>query len=251
MMDWRDQGLLLSTRRHGESSAIIEVLTSAHGRHAGIVRGGASSKMGPVLQPGAQLDLEWRARLSEHLGTYRVEPLRSRAGVLMSDRRRLAAFNAVAALLLAFTPEREPDTPLYDLTLGLADALADDNPDWAAHYAAWELGLLGAIGFQLDLGSCAATGATQELVWVSPKSGRAVSRQGGEGWEDRLLPLPAFLKGAEPTPEDVHQSLRLTGHFLTHWVLPAHGKPHLPEARGRFLALLGGGLGGDGVVSLV
>lgn len=239
-MDWRDQGLLLSVRRHGESAAIITALTATHGLHSGLVRGGASSKMTAILQPGAEVDLEWRARLADHLGTFRVEPLRSRAGLLMADRARLAGFNSVAALLLAFLPEREPNADLYTLTHDLIDAVATepDRTQWTAHYAAWELGLLNILGFRLDLGACAATGSTEDLVWVSPKSGRAVSRQGGAEWQDRLLTLPAFLKGGSPTDSDVGHALTLTGHFLTNWVLPAVDRQYLPDARARLVALL-------------
>ena len=241
-MEWCDEGLLLSSRRHGESSVIIEVLTAGHGRHAGLVQGGASRRLAPVLQPGAQLDLTWRARLDDHLGTYRVEPLQTRASALMAERPRLAAFNAMSALILALVPDRAPDPVLYDLTMGLTGTLADREStatDQAAHYAAWELGLLATLGFRLDLSECAATGSGEDLIWVSPKSGRAVSRRGAAGWEDRLLALPPFLKGGVPTQKDAEAALRLTGHFLTHWVLPATNLTHLPEARARLIDLVG------------
>ncbi|MBY8976373.1 DNA repair protein RecO [Rhodobacteraceae bacterium NNCM2] len=240
MITWRDQGLLLSVRRHGETSAIIDVLTEGQGRYSGLVRGGASAKMTPVLQPGAQLSLEWQARLADHLGAFKVEPVRSRAGTLMGSRARLAAFNSMAALLLAFVPEREPDRALYEMSVDLADALATGDAEWSAHYVVWELGLLGALGFQLDLAECAATGSMQELIWVSPKSGRAVSRDGGAGWEDRLLPLPGFLRGVSAGAGEVPDGLRLTGYFLTNWALPPTGLQRLPEARARLTALLQG-----------
>ncbi|MEM0922803.1 MAG: DNA repair protein RecO [Pseudomonadota bacterium] len=236
-MDWRDRGLLLSTRRFGESAAIIEVLTESHGRHAGLVRGGAGTRMAPVLQPGAELDLEWRARLDDHLGIYRVEPLASRAALLMADRRRLAGFNAMASLLLALLPERAPHPGLYETTSGLADALTR-APDWPDVYAIWERDLLTLLGYGLDLTACAATGVSSDLIWVSPKSGRAVSRQGGQGWEDRLLPLPALFGGADRVPNETATALRLTGHFFKHWVLPAIDLPALPEARQRLEKLL-------------
>ncbi|MEL6477397.1 MAG: DNA repair protein RecO [Pseudomonadota bacterium] len=236
-MEWRDRGLLLSTRRFGESAAIIEVLTLAHGRHAGLVRGGASSRMAPVLQPGAELDLAWRARLDDHLGVYRVEPVRSRAALLMADRRRLACFNAMVSLVLACMPEREPQGELYLATSALADRLASAE-DWETAYALWENALLTILGFGLDLTACAATGDTEDLIWVSPKSGRAVSRQGGIGWEHRLLPLPQLLGGSDPRPDEAGDALRLTGHFLTHWVLPAIELDALPEARQRLERVL-------------
>jgi DNA repair protein RecO (recombination protein O) len=238
-MDWRDEGLLLSVRRHGESSAIIEVLTAGHGRHAGLVHGGGGRKLSAVLQPGTQLSLAWRARLEDHLGTYRVEPVQGRAAGIMACPARLAALNALAALCLATLPEREPLGQLYDATVGLADSLAGAAPDWPARYARWELTLLAELGFGLDLARCAATGTRDQLIYVSPRTGRAVSRQAGGPWADRLLPLPAFLAGGAPaTMGAVREALRLTGHFLEAWVRPALGAEALPEARGRLLERL-------------
>ncbi len=157
-MEWRDQGILLWVRRHGETSVIIEVLTPERGRHAGLVRGGAGKTQGPVLQPGAQLSLEWNARLADHLGAFRVDLIRARAAAIMADRRTLAALNAVSALLVRLLPEREPNPEVYAATLGLVDALVGADPRWPARYAAWELTLLEALGFGLDLASCASTG---------------------------------------------------------------------------------------------
>lgn len=238
MIVWEDQGLLLNVRRHGETSAIIDVLTENHGMHAGLVRGGASAKMTPVLQPGAQLMLSWQARIAEHLGTYSVEPIKSRTGALMTDRGRLAALNSISSLLLAFVPERAPDKALYEMTVTLADTLIADGDDWRSHYVIWELGLLAALGFRLDLDTCAATGATQDLIWVSPKSGRAVSRRGGEGWEDRLLTLPPLLRGLPSSHSDITTGLHLTGYFLTNWALAQTSLRSLPEARERLILLL-------------
>jgi len=235
-MDWQDEGLLLSVRRHGETSAIIEVLTADHGRHAGLVHGGGGRKLAAVLQPGAQLDLAWRARLEDHLGTYRVEPVRSRAAGIMADPVRLAALNALAAMTLTTLPEREPIGALYAKTVALADALADGAPDWPGRYASWELALLTALGFGLDLERCAATGTRDELIYVSPRTGRAVSRQAGGPWADKLLPLPGFLaRPGQITMGAVREALRLTGHFLEQWVLPALGQEALPEARARLI----------------
>ncbi|MEM8792813.1 MAG: DNA repair protein RecO [Pseudomonadota bacterium] len=237
-MTWRDEGILLAVRRHGESAAIIDVLTAEHGRHGGLVRGGASSKMVPILQPGAQLSVEWQARLEDHIGTYRVEPVMSRAAALIADRKRLAAFNAVSALIIAFMPEREADPVLYGLTLNLMDALAERADDWPPTYIAWELGLLNTLGFRLDLSRCTDSGATEDLVYVSPKTGRAVSRSSGRGWEDRLLPLPRFLRGGDLADGDLGRGLRLTGYFLENWALPPIGTKTLPEARRRLVELL-------------
>lgn len=238
-MDWRDEGLLLSVRRHGETGAVIEVLTAGHGRHAGLVRGGGGVKLSAVLQPGAQLAVEWRARIEDHLGTYRVEPIRSRAAAVMADRARLAGLNALAAMVLSLVPEREADPALYASTVAMADALAATDPAWPAEYARWELALLGALGFGLDLERCAATGTRAELSFVSPRTGRAVCRSAGAAWADRLLPLPGFLIGrGQPTIGAVREALRLTGYFLETAALPALGQDALPEARGRLLAVL-------------
>jgi DNA repair protein RecO (recombination protein O) len=254
-MEWRDEGTLLGVRRHGESSVIIEVLTSRQGRHAGLVRGGAGKTLGPVLQPGAQLSLEWNARLADHLGTFRVDLIRGRAAAIMSDRRALAALNAVSALLVRLLPEREPNPAVYASTLVLVDALGDPTGDatgdasgdalgaaarhWPARYAAWELTLLDALGFGLDLGSCAATGAREDLAYVSPRSGRAVSRAADAPYAGRMLPLPQFLlDGSAPPISQGCAALRLTGHFLEHRVCPAFELAELPGARIRLLRLL-------------
>ena len=235
-MNWRDEGVLLTMRRHGESAAIIHVFTAAHGRHAGVVRGGASRKMAPLLQPGAQLSLEWRARLEEHIGGYRVEPVRSRAADLMADGRALAAMGAVAALLTTYLAEREPHPDLYAATIGLLDTLGRDE-SWPAAYIGWELALLSDLGFPLDLARCGATGATGDLRWVSPRTGRAVCASAGAAYADRLLPLPMFLGGASGE-DDITTGLRLTGHFLKSWVAPAFGGHEPPPARARLVERL-------------
>ena len=236
-MDWRDEGVLLTVRRHGETSAIIEVFTHAHGRHAGIVHGGASRRLAPLLQPGAQLDLAWRARLDEHLGTYAVEPLRSRSG-LMSDRRTLSALNAVCALLSFLLPEREAHVALYGTTIRLLDRIGGEG-GWELDYLRWELALLEEMGYGLDLTRCAVTGSREDLSYVSPKSGRAVARNAAGDWAGRLLPLPACLMGQGPAaPGDIADGLRLTGHFLEHRLAHDLGDRPLPEARRRLASLL-------------
>ncbi|WP_339638838.1 DNA repair protein RecO [uncultured Sulfitobacter sp.] len=233
-MEWRDQGILLSARRHGETSAIIEVFTPEQGRHAGIVRGGTSRKIAPSLQPGAQLDLAWRARLEDHIGAFTVEPLRSRAAVAMQDRLALAGLNAVTALLSFCLPEREPHPALYRRTEALLDMLGQGDV-WPLAYLKWELRLLEEMGYALDLEACAVTGVTEGLAYVSPKSGRAVSDKGAGEWADRLLPLPTVLRGGTGSDAEIAQGLVTTGHFLTaHLARDLGGKP-LPEARARFI----------------
>lgn len=236
-MEWRDQGALLSMRLHGEASAIIEVFTAAHGRHAGVVRGGASRKMAAMLQPGSQLDVTWRARLDDHIGSFTAEPLRSRAAIL-SDRLALAGLNAVCALLHVALPEREPHPLLWRMSMALLDDLANST-DWPPAYLRWEVLLLEELGFALDLGRCAVTGARDDLAFVSPKSGRAVSRMGAGDWADRLLPLPAVMLGqGTANLHEIAQGLAITGHFLNRCLEPVlNGRP-LPEARQRLLEML-------------
>ena len=236
-MEWRDQGILLSARRHGETSAIIEVFTPTQGRHAGVVRGGTSRKIAPSLQPGAQLDVAWRARLEDHIGAFTVEPLRGRAAVAMQNRLALAGLNAVTALLAFCLPEREPHPALYRRTEALLDML-DQAEVWPLAYLKWELRLLEEMGYALDLDSCAVTGATEGLVYVSPKTGRAVSEKGAGEWADRLLPLPPVLRGGNGSAAEIVEGLKVTGHFLTaHLARDLGGKP-LPEARARFIDAL-------------
>ncbi len=234
-MEWRDQGILLSSRRHGETSAIIEIFTPTQGRHAGIVRGGTSRKIAPILQPGAQLDVTWRARLEDHIGAFTVEPVRSRAAIAMGGRLALAGLNAVTGLLSFSLPERETHLPLYTRTEALLDLLGQDDI-WPLAYLRWELSLLGELGYGLDLSACAVTGATEGLVYVSPKSGRAVSREGAGEWADRLLPLPDVLLGlGDADDAEIVQGLKTTGYFLETHLAAALGVKPLPEARVRFL----------------
>lgn len=238
-MDWRDEGLLIATRRHGESAALAEIFTAAHGRHAGVVRGGGSRRMAPVLQPGGLFAVEWSARLEEHLGHFRLDPVSTPLGHVLGDRAALAALASLAALLSAALPERAPHPALYAETRTLTERLARD-PGWRADYARWELTLLAELGFGLDLGRCALTGTTQDLAFVSPRTGRAVARAAAGPWVDRLLPLPAFLTlpGAAATPRDLAAALALTGHFLETWLAPSLRRERLPEARARAVAAL-------------
>lgn len=237
-MEWRDTGALLSVRKHGEGSAIIEVFTAEHGRHAGLVRGGGSRKMAPLLQPGAQLSVEWKARLEDHLGAFTIDPIKSRAAQIMADRAALAAMGSISSLLTLSLPEREPHPRFYARTIDLLDALGE-TPDWPARYALWENALLADMGFGLDFSECAATGATQDLIYVSPRSGRAVSRDGGKDYADLMLPLPRFLRLDDPTedPAEVTSSLRTTGHFLETWLMPALSRK-TPSARARLISAL-------------
>lgn len=234
-MDWRDEGAVLSMRPHGESAAIIEVFTRGHGRHAGVVRGGASRRMAPHLQPGTQVAVAWSARLAEHLGAFTVEPVRSRAH-LLADRLALAGLTSVCALLSVTLPERDPHEALWRATGALLDRLG--RPGWQADYLRWEMLLLEELGFGLDLTACAVTGAREGLAYVSPKTGRAVSRAGAGNWAEKLFPLPEGMAAGPMTPAAVQQGLAITSHFLARDLAEEHyGRP-LPEARGRLLDLL-------------
>jgi DNA repair protein RecO (recombination protein O) len=241
-MDWQDEGIVIGLRLHGETSAIVEAFSAAHGRHSGVVRGGASRKKVAFLQPGAQVALSWRARIQDHLGAYTIEPIQSRA-TLMEDRAGLAALNAVCALLHLALPEREAHPGLYAETTALLDKVEANAAGWQADYPRWEIALLQELGFALDLSCCAVTGAREGLDFVSPRSGRAVSRAGAGDWASRLLPLPHFLreggnKGDALDAQDMASALRLTGHFLTMGLEPImNGKP-LPEARARLFEVL-------------
>jgi DNA repair protein RecO (recombination protein O) len=236
-MDWTDRGILLSTRRHGETSIIAEVLTSGHGRHLGLVRGGTGRRLRGMLQPGNTLAVAWRARLAEHLGTFAVDIERSRAAVLMEDRARLAGLGSVCALahLLA---EREAAGGLHDALELVLDAMTSGG-DWAALMARWELGLLAELGFGIDLTACAATGTPDDLAWVSPKTGRAVSRAAGAAYSNRLMPLPGFLAGTRGAADlvDVVDGFKLTGFFLEARVMAPRGLA-MPAARERMVRAL-------------
>ncbi|MCV6594438.1 MAG: DNA repair protein RecO [Silicimonas sp.] len=237
-MDWREEGILLSRRKYGETAAIIDVLTRDHGRHAGIVRAGASRKLAPVLEPGNQVDVAWRARLEDHLGSYNVELVTGRAAMLMGDRLTLAGLNAMTALLIFALPEREAHPNIYDGTLTVLEMMAT-SPHWPLAYLRWELALLEELGFGLDLTTCAATGATDNLAYVSPKSGRAVSEAGAGRWKTRLLPLtPAMVGAGTGDLEEITEGLRTTGHFLTTRLAPSFGNKPIPPARTRLIDLL-------------
>jgi len=232
-MEWTDEGIVLSARPHGEAAAVATLLAREHGRHAGLVMGGRSSRQRGHMEPGTVVAVRWRGRLADHLGTYTLEPLRGYAAGLLDDPPRLAALTAACALVEAALPEREPHPGLFDGLCALLDVL-DTAPAWAEAYVRWEVGLLAELGFGLALERCAVkgdlTGANDYLAYVSPRTGRAVSVSAAEPYRDRLLPLPGFLIGRGlGGSEEVAAGLRLTGHFLERHVLNAP----LPPARER------------------
>lgn len=238
MIEWRDEGVLLSVRKHGETSVIAQLFTREHGRHAGVIRGGAGRKMGPVLQAGTQLDATWKARLDEQLGTFSVEPVRSRAALVMNDPLALSGLTSVVGLLAHCLPEREAQAELYDTSTTLLDLICTTEA-WPLAYLRWEVALLSSLGFGLDLKFCAVSGTMENLEYVSPKTGRAVAAQHAGQWKTRLLPLPACMVGAgDASNSEIAEGLRTTGHFLEKWVAPSLGDRPLPVARQRFVERL-------------
>ena len=236
-MEWRDRGIVLAARRHGESGHLLDVLTAQHGRHGGWLR--SVKGLGGALEPGSDLDLVWRARLPEHLGHWTIQDSRVRAAVCLDDPRRLGALRAATAVSAAMLPEREPHFAIHSALSVLLDAVVAEL-DWPPLYVRFELGLLQDLGFGLDLSQCALTGASDRLGYVSPKSGRAVTREAGAEWHDKLLVLPAFLTGGDihaATDKDVRDGLALTGHFLERH---AHGpnRDRLVAARHQLLDLV-------------
>jgi DNA repair protein RecO (recombination protein O) len=238
-MQWTDDGLILGVRRQGETSVVLELFTRDHGRHLGLVRGGRSRRLRPTLQPGNTVRAAWRARLDDHLGAYTVEPIDTRAGRLME---RADALHGVGHLahLLRLLAERDPHEALYEAAEIVADHLHD--PETApALIVRLELEILSELGFGLDLSQCAATGGTEDLIYVSPKTGRAVGREAGAPYAEKLFALPPFLvargANASPTAGDVAAGFALTGHFLNARVWEPRGlKP--PDSRAAYLAML-------------
>jgi DNA repair protein RecO (recombination protein O) len=239
-MEWSDDGIILATRRHGESSVILEVMTRGRGRHMGLVRGGRSRKMQAALQPGNTVDLVWRARIDNHLGTFAVEPVTQRAADLMSAATGVYGIQALAALL-HLLPERDPHPQLHAGLTAILDHLG--TPAIAGPLMVhFELQVLAELGFGLDLGECAATGQRTDLIYVSPKSGRAVCSIAGAPYADRLLPLPAFLRardglevatpGSEVDPQSLADAFRMTGYFLDRHVYAPRGVPVSPARDG-------------------
>lgn len=237
-MEWSDEGIVLSRRAHGESSVVLELLTRSHGRHAGLVRGGRSRRLRPVLQLGNMVSATWRARLSEHLGTLTVELNRPYASLIMEDRSALLGLTSLCELA-RLLPERDPHPALYQAFLLILEHI-DNVHVWPGLVVRWEFELLSELGFRLDLAACAATGVTKNLNYVSPKSGRAVSDEAAAPYADRLLALPAFLTNrrcGDISERDIRDAFVLTGYFLEKHVLGPRDLA-LPEARQRLIDLL-------------
>lgn len=237
-MQWTDEGIVLSVRPLGETAAVVELFTRGHGRHLGLVHGGRSRRLRPLLQVGNHVDATWKGRLSEQLGHITVELRRGFAAESMDSDAALSALMTLTSLA-RLLPERDPHPNLYEITLFVLGFL-DDVTVWPALFVRWELALLDELGAGLDLSECAATGSNDQLIYVSPKSGRAVSASAGEPYRDRMLALPPFLsktRAGTVTVQDVRDGFALTGHFLETRVLLPRGET-LPEPRGRILANL-------------
>jgi DNA repair protein RecO (recombination protein O) len=240
-MQWTDEAIVLGVRRHGEGSAIVELMTREHGRHLGLVRGGSGVRLRPVLQPGNTVEATWRARLDEHLGTYAIEGLVLRAASVLTVPHAVYGVTHLAGLC-RLLPERDPHGIVYNDLEMMLERL-DDPLAVAGLVARFERDLLAELGFGLDLSSCAATGTIEDLTYVSPKSGRAVSRDAGAAWSDRLLRLPAFLReddmtgasGETPSAADIADAFVLMEFFLVRYVFDPRGA-QMPMERGHFLA---------------
>ena len=236
-MEWRDKGILLATRPFGETSLIIDVFTPDHGKSSGVVRGGQSKKLKPILQIGAQIDLTWKARLEEHLGSFQVELIRSRTANVMNDRLLLAGMLSSATLINRFFPLGQVYKEFYESSETLFDLLQFSDI-WTLGYFKWELEFLETLGFGLDLGKCAVTGSTEDLKFISPKSGRAVSQAAAGDWSSKLLPFPVAASGQVNSLEDILDGLKVLQFFLEKKVLVAFGMEQLPAARSRFISSL-------------
>lgn len=236
-MEWRDEGLITGIKKYGETSVILEAMTKAHGRHLGLVKGGRSKRMHALLQPGNQVDLTWRARLDEHLGSFAVEATSLRAARLLSNTSALHALNLITSLL-RLMPERDPHENLYQTASLIAGEL-DSSEHVPAMLVRFEMVILAELGFGLDLDRCAATGGRENLIYVSPKSGRAVSRDAGAPYHDKLLPLPAFLRNdpddAKPATCDIRNGFRLAEYFLMRDLFAPRGLA-MPAAHHAYVA---------------
>jgi DNA repair protein RecO (recombination protein O) len=240
-MQWTDDGIVLGVKRHGESSAIAELMTRDHGRHLGLVRGGFGSRLKPVLQAGNNVSATWRARLDEHLGHYTLEVTNMRTAAVFAAAHAVFGVNHLA-WLARLLPERDPHPELYGELEAMLDRL-DQAAQLAAMVARFEMHLLSELGFGLDLAACVSTGVTQDLIYVSPKSGRAVSRVAGEPWQEKLLRLPEFFRDSAAVPSDgeLADGYALTGYFLTRHVLEPRALV-FPDSRAHFIAAIGRGL---------
>ena len=236
-MEWRSVGILLATRKHGETSLIIDTFCPGYGRYLGVVKGGASRKFSPILQVGAQLDLTWSARLQDHLGSFKVELVRARTVNAMNDRILTAGLTTVSTILSRVLPERHAYDNFYRTTEDLLDLLSQPKV-WPLAYLHWELELLSVLGYGLDLSKCAVSGCTDNLRYVSPKTGRAISEQAAGVWASKLLHLPPIILKGSQNSGSIIDGLKLTGYFLTKKVFNELSVNSPVSERQRFVDLL-------------
>jgi DNA repair protein RecO (recombination protein O) len=241
-VEWQDEGIVLSVARHGEADALLEVMTRNHGRARGYIKGGMGRRNKANLQAGNRLSLTWRARLETNLGRFTVELLHSPLGLMMGDGARLSALAAATAVVASTMTEREAHDSVYDGLAAVIELMEHEDGEaafWASALARLELGILRELGYGLDLSECAATGEKTDLVFVSPKSGRAVSAAAGAPYKGKLLMLPGYLIDPDIAPTDVDaiDAMKLTGFFLDRnvWVVRGTGQP---AARERLFASL-------------
>jgi DNA repair protein RecO (recombination protein O) len=230
-MEWEDEAFVLGARSHGETGAIVELLTLERGRFAAHVAGASSRRIKPLLQAGSKVAVRYRARMADQLGSATVEAMGEGLSALFDDPLALAGLSSAAAVAAGALPEREAHPGAFNAFEALTHAFGL-TADWPAVYVRFEAGLLQELGFGLDLSKCAATGSSDDLIYVSPRTGRAVSREAGEPYKDRLLALPPFMLSSQQRlgPGDVAAGLALTGHFLEAFVFAALNRP-LPPAR--------------------
>ena len=236
MPEWTDGALIVGIKKFAERDAVLSFLTQNHGRHSGLVKGVFSKRHAGDFQIGNLVQISWKARLEEHLGTVKAELLTAYAVKVLDDPARLTALSCLCAMC-SLLPERENVPDFFEKTLEQIALLPFDG--WAARYALWETALLKALGFGLDLSACAVTGETEDLIYVSPRSGRAVSRHAGEPWRDKLLELPAFLRNGKDELDsgEIKKALKLTGFFLENHVLKTLDCT-IPAVRSRLISTL-------------
>lgn len=236
-MQWNDNAIVLSVRKFSEHGAVVTLLSRKHGLYTGVCKSALGKRKRGIYQPGNWVNATWKARLEEHMGTLDCELEKPVAALVMQDRKALAGLNAICAMIPLAMHERDPHPNIYDAAQRVMEKLVSAE-GWAVEYIAFELTLLRDAGYGLDLGRCAATGKTDDLLYVSPKSGCAVSAQAGEPYKDKLLPLPAFFNvQAAELAEELRKGFELTSYFLNHWLLQPHGG-RLPAARTRLVELV-------------
>lgn len=238
-MHWTDQAIVLSAKKYGESSAIVTLLTAEHGIFKGLVRGISGKKQRGIYQTGNLIEAIWRGRLSEHLGNFTAELESANAAMLLSSSSKLSALLSISSILESVLPEREPHMDVFEHLVDFIEHLTEDK-NWPLYYVAMEFKLLNLLGFGIDVSSCAATGAVEDLIYISPKSGRAVSRTAGDPYRDRLFAMPKFLTNGYNSDIKMHEiinAMNICSYFLEKYRFKPHNAS-LPDARLRFAEIM-------------